>query len=137
MLDCFTDPKSEKLAGDIYMPRDEKFGHLKSSDFLTYGLKSLSQQLLPSLENVFDSDLTWNEFDSFEEVRALHEGGIKLPTDALSDFSPLPVFRELFRSDGENALQLPPPHVVRGTLIPHPSQNNLCLFKLSIFQTFI
>nr|XP_007135512.1 hypothetical protein PHAVU_010G135500g [Phaseolus vulgaris]ESW07506.1 hypothetical protein PHAVU_010G135500g [Phaseolus vulgaris] len=107
------DPKSEKLAGDIYMPRDEKFGHLKSSDFLTYGLKSLSQQLLPSLENVFDSDLTWNEFDSFEEVRALHEGGIKLPTDALSDFSPLPVFRELFRSDGENALQLPPPHVVR------------------------
>ncbi|KAG5036393.1 hypothetical protein JHK86_017233 [Glycine max] len=107
------DPKSERPASELYMPRDEKFGHLKSSDFLTYGIKSLSQTLLPSLENIFDSDLTWNEFDSFEEVRDLYEGGIKVPTDVLSDISPIPVFKEIFRSDGESVLQFPPPHVVQ------------------------
>ncbi|WVZ25365.1 hypothetical protein V8G54_003909 [Vigna mungo] len=107
------DPKSEKLAAEFYIPRDEKFGHLKSSDFLSYSLKSLSQTLLPSLENVVDTDFTWNEFDSFQEVRDLYEGGIKLPTGVLSAISPLPVFKELFRSDGENVLQLPPPHVIR------------------------
>ncbi|KAL5176234.1 Seed linoleate 9S-lipoxygenase [Glycine soja] len=109
------DPKSERPASELYMPRDEKFGHLKSSDFLTYGIKSLSQKLLPSLENVFDSDLTWNEFDSFEEVRDLYEGGIKVPTGVLSDISPIPIFKEIFRTDGESVLQFPPPHVVQVT----------------------
>lgn len=126
-MDSLTDPKTEKLAAEFYIPRDEKFGHLKSSDFLTYALKSLSQMLLPSLENVFDSDLTWNEFDSFQEVRDLYEGGIKLPTGVLSDISPLPVFKEIFRSDGENVLQLPPPHVIRGTLVQHSSQHKFML----------
>ncbi|RDX78494.1 Seed linoleate 9S-lipoxygenase, partial [Mucuna pruriens] len=108
------DPKSEKLSGDVYMPRDEKFGHLKSSDFLTYGLKSVSQEFLPLLESVFfDSDFTPNEFDSFEEVRDLYEGGIKLPTNLLSQISPLPVLKEIFRTDGENVLQFPPPHVIQ------------------------
>lgn len=91
----------------------------------------MSQSLLPSLENVVDLDFTWNEFDSFQEVRDLYEGGIKLPTGVLSDISPLPVFKELFRSDGENVLQLPPPHVIRGTLIQHPNQHNLVFSKLS------
>jgi len=136
VFDFLTDPKSEKPAAEIYMPRDEKFGHLKSSDFLTYGLKALSRQLLPSLENVFDTDFTWNEFDSFQEVRELYEGGIKLPTDTLKSISPIPVLKELFRSDGENVLQLPPPHVVRGTLKTHPNQI-MFLLDHSIFQTFI
>ncbi|KOM30093.1 hypothetical protein LR48_Vigan878s001100 [Vigna angularis] len=107
------DPNSEK-PGEIYVPRDENFGHLKSSDFLIYGLKSLSQNVFPMLKSaIFDLRVTSSEFDSFDEVRSLYEGGLKLPTDILSQISPLPALKEIFRTDGENALQFPPPHVIR------------------------
>ncbi|KAL2337925.1 hypothetical protein Fmac_012371 [Flemingia macrophylla] len=108
-----TDPNSEKQ-GEMYVPRDENFGHLKSSDFLTYGIKSLAQNVLPLFKSlIFDLNFTPNEFDSFDEVRGLYEGGIKLPTDMLSQISPLPVLKEIFRTDGENVLQFPPPHVIK------------------------
>ncbi|CAJ1950897.1 unnamed protein product [Sphenostylis stenocarpa] len=107
------DPNSEKR-GEVYVPRDENFGHLKSSDFLTYGIKSLSQNVLPLLKSaIFDLRVTSSEFDSFDDVRSLFEGGIKLPTDILSQISPLPILKEIFRTDGENVLQFPPPHVIR------------------------
>ncbi|KAJ1420346.1 PLAT/LH2 domain [Sesbania bispinosa] len=107
------DPTCE-APGEIYVPRDENFGHLKSSDFLTYGIKSLSQNVLPLFQSViFDLNFTPNEFDSFDEVRGLFEGGIKLPTNVLSQISPLPVLKEIFRTDGENVLQFPPPHVIK------------------------
>ncbi|KAL5160229.1 Seed linoleate 9S-lipoxygenase [Glycine soja] len=107
------DPNSEK-PGEIYVPRDENFGHLKSSDFLTYGIKSLSQNVIPLFKSIiFDLRVTSSEFDSFDEVRGLFEGGIKLPTNILSQISPLPVLKEIFRTDGENTLQFPPPHVIR------------------------
>jgi len=54
------------------------------------------------------------EFNTFEDVRSLYEGGIKLPTDILSDLSPIPLFKELFRTDGEAALRFPPPKVIQG-----------------------
>jgi linoleate 9S-lipoxygenase len=112
-----TDPKSER-PGVMYVPRDENFGHLKSSDFLTYGIKSLSQDVLPLFKSViFDLNFTPNEFDSFDEVRDLFEGGIELPTHILSKISPLPVLKEIFRTDGEQVLKFPPPHVIRGTLL--------------------
>ncbi|GAU42121.1 hypothetical protein TSUD_350950 [Trifolium subterraneum] len=107
------DPKSEK-PGVIYVPRDENFGHLKSSDFLMYGIKSLSQDVLPLFQAViFDLNFTPNEFDSFDEVRGLFEGGIKLPTDILSQISPLPALKEILRTDGEQVLKFPPPQVIR------------------------
>jgi len=72
---------------------------------------------------IFDLRVTSSEFDSFDDVRSLYEGGIKLPTDIISQISPLPVIKEIFRTDGENVLQFPPPHVIRGNL--HLDQNNL------------
>ncbi|XP_015939191.1 seed linoleate 9S-lipoxygenase isoform X1 [Arachis duranensis] len=108
------DPKSETPPRETYVPRDENFGHLKSSDFLIYGIKSLSQNVLPLFESlIFDLDFTPNEFDSFDEVRELYEGGVKLPTDMLSKISPLPALKEIFRTDGEQTLKFPPPHVIR------------------------
>ncbi|KAL1341105.1 hypothetical protein HN51_027576 [Arachis hypogaea] len=108
------DPKSETPPTETYVPRDENFGHLKSSDFLIYGIKSLSQNVLPLFESlIFDLDFTPNEFDSFDEVRELYEGGVKLPTDMLSKISPLPALKEIFRTDGEQTLKFPPPHVIR------------------------
>jgi linoleate 9S-lipoxygenase len=100
---------------------------LKSSDFLTYGIKSVSQIVLPAFESAFDLNFTPREFDSFQDVRDLFEGGIKLPLDVISTISPLPVIKELFRTDGENVLKFPPPHVVKGVI-------NTYLFKLNIMQ---
>jgi len=113
---CFiTDPNSEK-PGEIYVPRDENFGHLKSSDFLMYGIKSLSQNVLPMLKSaIFQLKITSSEFTSFDDVRSLYEGGIQLPTNFLSNISPIPALKEIFRTDGENVLQFPLPHVIQGT----------------------
>ena len=99
---------------DIYVPRDERFGHLKMSDFLTYLLKSIAQDLRPALQSVFD--VTPNEFESFEEVRQLYEGGFELPADVLKSISekiPLPMLKEVFRTDGEQFLRFPKPHVIK------------------------
>lgn len=53
-----TDPKVESrlplvTSLDIYVPRDERFGHLKMSDFLGFGLKSVAQVLYPGLKGFF------------------------------------------------------------------------------------
>jgi len=111
ILLLLTDPKSEAPASDTYIPRDENFGHLKSSDFLTYGIKSLAQSVLPQFQSAFGLNA---EFDKFDDVRGFFEGGIHLPTDVISNISPLPVIKEIFRTDGEQVLKFPPPHVIQG-----------------------
>ncbi|KAK7337782.1 hypothetical protein VNO77_18369 [Canavalia gladiata] len=60
---------------DIYVPRDERFGLLKLSDFLAYILKSIVQVVKTEMElSLFDRTPT--EFDSFEDVLKLWEGGL-------------------------------------------------------------
>lgn len=108
------DPKSETRGDYFYIPRDESFGHLKSSDFLVYILKSASQNLVPQLRSIVTLQLNNPEFTSFDEVRSLYEGGFKLPTNILSKLSPIPFFKEVFRTDGESALKFPPPKVIQG-----------------------
>jgi linoleate 9S-lipoxygenase len=110
----FTDPKSESRSGFVYLPRDESFGHTKSSDFLVYILKSASQNIVPRLRSVVTGQFNQPEFNTFADVRSLYDGGIKVPTNFLSDLSPIPLFKELFRTDGESALKFVPPKVVQG-----------------------
>ncbi|KAG2379966.1 Seed linoleate 9S-lipoxygenase-3 [Vigna angularis] len=107
------DCKSEKRSSKIYVPRDEHFGHLKSSDFLCFGIKSISRNVWPHLKPQLDSNISKNEFESFDEVHHLSEGGIKLPLDTLSKISSLPLLQEIFRTDGENVLKFSVPHVNR------------------------
>ncbi|KAK2353185.1 linoleate 9S-lipoxygenase [Trifolium repens] len=107
------DPKSERRSEFIYLPRDESFGHLKSSDFLVYILKSVSQNVIPILTSAVTLQFNKPEFETFEEVRTFYEGGIKLPTETLSKFSPIPFFKELLRNDGEAPLKFPLPKVVQ------------------------
>ncbi|RYQ88949.1 hypothetical protein Ahy_B09g095845 isoform K [Arachis hypogaea] len=107
-----TDPKSESRSDSVYLPRDEAFGHLKSSDFLVYILKSASQNVIPQLQSALPL-VGQTEFNTFEDVRDLYEGGIKLPTNILSDLSPIPLFKELFRTDGEQALKFPVPKIIQ------------------------
>ncbi|KAJ0982691.1 hypothetical protein J5N97_010946 [Dioscorea zingiberensis] len=114
-----SDPKTESrlplLSLDIYVPRDERFGHLKMSDFLGYALKALVQALLPSLEALVDT--TPFEFDSFQDVLNLYEGGIALPDipalNEIKDAIPLEMIKELVRTDGEHLLKLPLPQVIQ------------------------
>nr|CAA53730.1 lipoxygenase [Pisum sativum] len=107
------DPNSESRSDFVYLPRDESFGHLKSSDFLAYILKSASQNLIPQLRSIVTLQLKQPEFNTFEDVRSLYEGGIKVPTNFLSDISPIPLFKEIFRSDGAAALKFSKPKVVQ------------------------
>jgi len=100
---------------DIYVPRDERFGHLKLSDFLASAVKSIVQVLKPELESLFDS--TPHEFDSFEDVFKLYEGGIKVPEGILKnvrDKIPAELLKEILRTDGERFLKFPVPQVIKG-----------------------
>ncbi|GMH18830.1 hypothetical protein Nepgr_020671 [Nepenthes gracilis] len=113
-----TDPSSESrlplLSLDIYVPRDERFGHLKMSDFLAYALKAIVQVLVPELKAICDK--TRNEFDTFEDLMKLYEGGFKLPNGAvkkLEDLVPWELLKELIRSDGEQFLKFPLPDVIK------------------------
>ncbi|KNA19536.1 hypothetical protein SOVF_060820 [Spinacia oleracea] len=112
------DPNTESrlplISLDIYVPRDERFGHIKMSDFLAYALKSIAQILLPELKSICDK--TPNEFDSFDHVMKLYEGGIKLPVGALTklkDRIPWEMIKELVRTDGEDFLKFPMPDVIK------------------------
>ena len=49
-------------------------------------------------------------------MHGLYEVGIKLPTDALSKLSHITLFKELFQTEGEQALKFPKPKVNQGIL---------------------
>lgn len=100
---------------DIYVPRDERFGRVKMSNFLGNALKALIQSLLPSLSMVFDA--TPMEFDSFQDVLNLFDGGLRLPQlDDTGDQVNNQMPRELVQPDGERILKLPLPHVIQRKL---------------------
>ncbi|CBI36802.3 unnamed protein product, partial [Vitis vinifera] len=114
------DPNTESrlplvMSLNMYVPRDERFGHLKMSDFLAYALKSIVQFLLPEFEAL--CDITHNEFDSFQDVLDLYEGGIKVPEgpllDKIKDNIPLEMLKELVRTDGEHLFKFPMPQVIK------------------------
>ncbi|GAB4851108.1 hypothetical protein Ancab_030402 [Ancistrocladus abbreviatus] len=112
-----TDPETESrlplVSLDIYVPRDERFGHLKMSDFLAYALKSIVQILQPELKAIFDK--TPHEFETFEDVMKLYEGGFKLngTVSGLQHHITWELLKELVRTDGEQFLKFPLPDVIK------------------------
>ncbi|XP_031499214.1 probable linoleate 9S-lipoxygenase 5 [Nymphaea colorata] len=115
-----SDPKTESRLSvlnclDIYVPRDERFGQRKMSDFLASASKSIVQILVPESKALFDK--TPDEFDTFQDVFNLYEGGIKLPDspalNKVKDMIPLEMIKELVRSDGEQLLKFPMPRVIK------------------------
>lgn len=119
----FTDPNTESrlplLSLDIYVPRDERFGHLKMSDFLAYALKAIVQFIYPELKDLCDS--TPNEFDSFQDVLNLYEGGIVLPEgpslDNIREKIPLELLKQVFATDNAQLLKYPTPQVIKGSTL--------------------
>ncbi|KMZ65959.1 Lipoxygenase (potentially 9-LOX) [Zostera marina] len=115
-----TDPETESRIPllkslDIYVPRDEKFDKAKMSDFLGYVLKSVGGAVFPGVTSVLDG--TPNEFDSFDDVLGLYDGGIKIPSSPILEAAvksiPLEMVRALLPSDGEELFKLPTPQVIQ------------------------
>ncbi|KAK6913918.1 LOW QUALITY PROTEIN: Lipoxygenase, C-terminal [Dillenia turbinata] len=112
------DPKTENrlplLSLDIYVPRDERFGHLKMPDFLAHALESLAI-MVPELKSLCDK--TPDEFDTFQDVLNIYEGRIKLPQGTtikkVRDCIPWEIIKELVRTDGERFLKFPLPDVIK------------------------
>ncbi|PON59874.1 Lipoxygenase [Trema orientale] len=114
-----TDPNTESRLPllkslSIYVPRDERFDHIKMSDFLAYGLLSLAQGIIPALESFFDE--TPGEFDSFQDVLDLYRQGLKLPKavlDTIRKNVPSEVLPEIFQIDAEQFIKYPLPDVIK------------------------
>ncbi|KAL8155562.1 putative linoleate 9S-lipoxygenase 5 [Apium graveolens] len=114
-----TDPNSESKLSllntvSIYVPRDERLSPIKLTDFLAYGLKAVIQFLDAEFKAVWDTTPT--EFDSFEDVHRIYEGGVKLPAgivERIRQNTPLEILRELFPVDGEGLAKFPTPQVIK------------------------
>nr|GMD48253.1 probable linoleate 9S-lipoxygenase 5 [Ipomoea batatas] len=145
-----TDPKYESrlpllpAGADIYVPRDEKFGHIKQSDFLGYALKSIGQSVLPYIASRFDA--TRDEFDSFDDVNALYEGGLSrgLLLEHVQNNTSLEMVKELLRSDGEKLFKFPTPQVIAASKTAWRTDeefaremlagvNPVCISRLQVF----
>ncbi|KAL8253762.1 hypothetical protein R6Q59_031983 [Mikania micrantha] len=113
-----SDPKTESRLPllkslDIYVPRDERFAQIKMSDFLGNGFKSIVQFLVSEVQGL---DITYDEFDSFEDVMKTYEGGIKLPEGpllkAIRQHVPFEFLRVISPTDGEGLGKYPMPQVI-------------------------
>ncbi|KAH7447050.1 hypothetical protein KP509_01G089100 [Ceratopteris richardii] len=120
------DPNSEKPAKgveSIYVPRDERFDHIKRSDFLGSSIKSFLHEVLPTIEqNLRGTD----DFDSLLDIRNLYNNGLKIPTEHLNSSlseeetlcgfkNAFEVIRELTNGDQEDSslLKFPLPQILQ------------------------
>jgi linoleate 9S-lipoxygenase len=111
-----SDPSSESrltlLDDDVYVPRDERFGHIKSADFLGYSIKALVDGIVPALKGYIGI-----EFNSFSDIIRLYEGGIKVPdVPALEEIRkqfPLQLIKDLMPVGGDFLLKLPVPKIIK------------------------
>ncbi|XP_021742501.1 probable linoleate 9S-lipoxygenase 5 [Chenopodium quinoa] len=115
-----TDPNIESrlplIRGkDVYIPRDEKFGHIKLSDFLADTVKSITHGVVGLVDAVLDK--TPKEFDTFQDVLDMYEGGIKLPdspfVEKIRENLPSEFLKTLVRNDGAHFLKYPMPDIIK------------------------
>uniref|UniRef100_A0A804P8X1 Lipoxygenase n=1 Tax=Zea mays TaxID=4577 RepID=A0A804P8X1_MAIZE len=118
------DPNSESrlflLNLNIYVPRDERFGHLKMSDFLGYSLKTIIEAVLPTLGTFVDD--TPKEFDSFEDILGLYELGPEAPNNPLIAEIRKKIPSEFLRSilpngSHDHPLKMPLPNVIKSDVL--------------------
>nr|ABS72447.1 lipoxygenase-1 [Oryza sativa Japonica Group]ABS72448.1 lipoxygenase-1 [Oryza sativa Japonica Group] len=112
------DPNSESrlsLLEQIYVPSDERFAHLKMSDFAGYSIKAIVQGILPAIRTYVD--LTPGEFDSFEDILKLYRGGLKLPSipalEELRKSFPVQLIKDLLPVGGSYLLKFPKPDIIK------------------------
>eukprot|EP00249_Psilotum_nudum_P010909 c22839_g2_i1 orf=70-2889(+) len=119
------DPNSESRASllkGIYIPRDEQFGHLKQSDFLTATLQSFVRVVIPILQGILKGK---SDFKSINEIRDLYTRGLSFAASGFQQLSPeeiagqlksrLQVIAELTdgTSTDSSILKFPPPQIIQ------------------------
>ena len=86
------------------------------SDFLGDTFKSLSQGVVGVLDALFDK--TPKEFDTFQDVLEMFEGGIKLPNSSLlgklKEHIPNEFLKAVIRTNGAPILKYPMPDIIKG-----------------------
>ncbi|KAI4367851.1 hypothetical protein MLD38_016475 [Melastoma candidum] len=98
----------------IYVPADERLSHIKLSDILGSGLKSITQYFYPQLGSLLCR--SHREFRSFREALDIYEGGIKLPKCLIKFIQkdvPLELIKEVIPTEGEGLLKYPMPEVLK------------------------
>jgi len=114
------------LSLNVYVPRDELFGHRKFADYLFYSLKAVGHVLQAGIKALFDKTPT--EFDCLEDTLKLYKHETKLhnATSLVEEKKTgLSMLKEFLRIDKILHLKFPLPHIIKG--IPLISKV-LCLF---------
>ncbi|KAF8664091.1 hypothetical protein HU200_055002 [Digitaria exilis] len=113
-----TDPSCEStvtLLEDMYVPRDERFGQIKKSDFYGFTIKASLNAVVPGISTFVDC--TPGEYDSFKDVLKVYEGGIKLPKvqilEELRKQFPLQLIKDLLPVGGDYLLKHPKPQIIK------------------------
>ncbi|TVU45522.1 hypothetical protein EJB05_05011 [Eragrostis curvula] len=111
---------------NIYVPRDERFGHLKMSDFIGYSLKAIIEAVLPTLNTFIDD--TPKEFDSFEEILGLYEHGPEAPNHpliaAVREKIPSEFLRSLLPNGAhDHPLKMPLPNIIKSDVLKKAPEN--------------
>ncbi|KAF3336256.1 putative linoleate 9S-lipoxygenase 4 [Carex littledalei] len=92
----------------IYVPRDERFGHLKLSDFRAFSLISIAQSLFPGLKSIFHKTP-----DSFEHTFNLYASpDHSHMLENLSKIIPFEFVKKWFSSEGHD-FRFPIPLVLK------------------------
>jgi linoleate 9S-lipoxygenase len=118
-----TDPSRESRltllnlkCDDVYVPCDERFGHIKKSDVFGYAIKALVNAVVPAIRTYVD--LSPGEFDSFKDITRLYEGRIQLPKipalEELRKQFPLQLVKDVLPVGGDYLLKLPMPQIIKG-----------------------
>ncbi|MCO5554016.1 hypothetical protein L7F22_007542 [Adiantum nelumboides] len=120
------DPKSEEptdLLELVYVPRDERFEHVKKVDFLASSIKSFLHEVLPTIEQLLQGN---DDFDNFHDIKKLYDNGFSIPTDKLksslsseekeNEFkNPFEIIQELTDDSGDDPslLKFPKPQIIQ------------------------
>ncbi|KAG2379963.1 Seed linoleate 9S-lipoxygenase [Vigna angularis] len=77
----------EEQAEVYYVPRDENFSDEKTAEFFILAKKALGGSVEPLLLSLY-LKTTSNEFNGFEEVLKMYEGGVNLPLSITGNGNP-------------------------------------------------
>ncbi|KAM0830996.1 hypothetical protein ACQ4PT_065837 [Festuca glaucescens] len=102
------------LLQQFYVPRDECFNHAKKADFTAYAIKAFKGGILPLAREQLDR-ITPREFDDFDDIYKLYDGGLRIPDipalDAL--FKAFPPLRSISPAPGDFLFKMPMPDVIK------------------------
>ncbi|KOM30095.1 hypothetical protein LR48_Vigan878s001300 [Vigna angularis] len=91
-----------------YVPRDEDFSQEKTIEFLQLGTKTLAGRIEPLLLSLY-LKTTSNEFNGFEEVEKMYQGGVDLPLSITANGTP-----SVITGNGiPTVIDFPPPDVIK------------------------